>query len=91
MKYPDNESEYERQREWLNTEIDLEDEIAKASEQLEMQALMEEAYNRGRGYGKAYSDGFVAGVRFYHEKDEARQKARRIKFEEFNKRWGILP
>jgi hypothetical protein len=52
---------------------------------------MEEAYNKGRGYGKAYSDGFVAGVRFYHEKDEARQKARRIKFEEFNKRWGILP
>ncbi len=53
----------------LNTEIQLEDEMAKASEQMEMQDLMEKAYEKGEAYGKGYSDGFIAGVKFFYEKE----------------------
>jgi hypothetical protein len=83
-----NEPEYYREIEKLTVEMELEDEMAKASQHMEMQALMEEAYRRGKDYGNGFSDGFVAGVKFHYEKESAKWRSRQEKYERFNKRWG---
>lgn len=70
----------------LNTEIQLEDEMAKASEQMEMQDLMEKAYEKGDAYGKGYSDGFVAGVKFFYGKEASKWASRKEKYKEFYRR-----
>jgi hypothetical protein len=72
-----------RELEWLNIELQLEDEMAKASEQMEMLGLMERAYENGGAYGKGYSDGFIAGVKFFHEREAAKWISRKEKYDEF--------
>lgn len=81
--------EYRKELERLNAELELEDEVAKMSDQLEMQETMEKAYENGAEYGKGYSDGFVAGVRFFYEKEATKWKSRQEKYDAFNKRWGL--
>jgi hypothetical protein len=88
MNYLDD-PEYCREIERLIVEIELEDEMAKASQHMEMQALMEEAHRRGKDYGKGFSDGFVAGVKFHYEKESAKWRSRKEKYEKFNRRGGI--
>ena len=75
-----------RELERLNIGIQLEDEMAKASEQMEMQDLMERAYEKGDAYGKGYSDGFIAGIKFFYGKEAAKWASRKEKYEEFNRR-----
>jgi len=79
-----------RELERLNTELQLEDEMAKASEQMEMQGLMERAYVKGEAYGKGYSDGFIAGVKFFHEKEAAKWISRKEKYDDFNRRHWLF-
>jgi len=87
MDYTEN-PEYIRELNQLNMEIDIEDELAKASQQIEMQGIMEEAYRKSREYGQGFSDGFVAGTKFYHEKESGKWISRKRKYEDFNRRWG---
>lgn len=83
--------EYKKELDRLNTEIEIEDEVAKVSDQLEMQEIMEKAYQKGEEFGKGYSDGFIAGVRFFYVKEASKWKARQEKLDAFNKKWGITP
>jgi len=89
MENLESNPEYHKELERLNAEIELEDEVARVSDQLEMQEIMEQAYQQGEDYGKGYSDGFIAGVRFFYEKEASKWKARQEKYNAFNKRWGI--
>jgi hypothetical protein len=49
-----------------------------------MQDLMEKAYDKGLDYGKGFSDGFIAGVKFFHEKEAAKWASRREKYQRLN-------
>ena len=73
----------------INAEIDLEDELAEASEVMEVEELLNSARMRGETYGIGYEKGFWRGLNFYANKQSARMESISAKHRELNKRWGL--
>ena len=89
MENPNPDPEYTIELNRLQAELELEDEIAKASEQMEMQDLMKKAYEKSKDYGEGYAEGFIIGSRFFYDKEAAKWASRKRKYDELSKRWGF--
>jgi hypothetical protein len=87
MENSNLDPEYRTELERLEAELELDDESAKASEQLEMQELMQQAYEVSEDYGKGYVEGFMAGAKFFYVKEAAKWASRQQRYDELNRRW----
>ena len=73
----------------ISAEIDFEDELAEASEKMEIRELINEARMRGESYGIGFEEGFWAAWHMSIDSDIARSESVRQKHAELEKHWGL--
>ena len=73
----------------IKIEIDTEDTLAGASEQMELEESFEQARLRGKDYGNGYYDGWWDSVKYYKERTKRRRESIHKKYHELYKRWVL--
>jgi len=73
----------------IKIEIDTEDTLAEASEQMELEESFEQARLRGKDYGNGYYDGWRDSVKYYKERTKRRRESIHQKYHELYKRWAL--
>lgn len=81
--------QFKRDLDLLNARINLEDQMAEVSEEMETEELLNAAHQKGEIYGIGYEDGFGAGYLYHLEKERARFNSISRKYDEFNTKWGL--
>lgn len=80
---------FQKELDRISAQIDLEDEMAFASTQMEISELVERARFHGNGYGAGFGDGLLKGIEIIERNDKARSQSVSAKFDELNKRQGL--
>ena len=85
-----SDSHFKRELAQLCVEIKIEDFLSRVSEKFEALELCESAKLRSNEFGEGFLEGFMAAQELSTKYDYAREQSVNQKYDEFNKRWGIL-
>jgi len=81
--------EFRKELNKVNRELDIEFEIAMASEDMMIWELFDEAAKHGETYSQGYQDGFRAGRELLLELRSHIAEASHKKHDALSKRWGF--
>lgn len=73
----------------INTELELENAMSEASEEMEIEEILSRARLHGDSYGAGFEDGFWAGRQLLIKYMQAEREASHEKHSELIKRWGL--
>jgi len=73
----------------IGREIEFEDFLANASQQMEILELIDGAYLRGEAYGNGFREGFIKARVLKNKYDQARLENIKQKHDELSKIWQV--
>lgn len=80
---------FKQELDQISVQIDFEDELANASQEMEVGELFDRAKEHGDAYYASYYEGFWQGRELLEKYREARRQSIEQKHQELAKRWGL--